>query len=335
MNFIWPHLLFSLLLVPLLTWLYFRGLRRRDVAVEALGPLGQSRDVSGSSPGRRRHVSPVFYLAGLAILLFGLARPQMVVALPRVEGTVILAFDISSSMLAEDLEPTRIEAARSAAAGFVEDQPETIRVGVVAFSNGGFVIQEPTDDKTAILDAIGRLSPTGPTSLGHGIFTALNAIAGQPLSIDPEALGDPETLDDPAPAVYIGRFPSAVVLLLTDGENTSAPDPLVVAQVAADAGVRIYPIGIGSAEGTVIEVDGYSILTRLDEPALRAIAALTNGEYFHASDAETLQAIYDTVDLQLTLRGEYVEITSILAGLGAALFLAGGVFSLAWFGRLP
>jgi Ca-activated chloride channel family protein len=335
MEFIWPGLLYGLLLVPLFVWLYLRTAKRRLAALQALGPLGQARDGAGRLPGRRRHIPPVFYLAGLTVLLFCLARPEMPVTLPHIEGTVILAFDVSSSMLADDLEPTRIEAARAAASAFVENQPETIRVGVVAFSNGGFVVQEPTGDTAAVLEAIDRLSPNGPTSLGQGIFTALNAIAGEPLAIDPEALGDPAALDDPAPAVDIGRFPSAVVLLLTDGENTSSPDPLVVAQVAADAGVRIYPVGIGSADGAVLEIDGYSILTQLNEPILEEIAALTNGAYYHAPDAETLQEIYETVDLQLTLRGEFVEVTSILAGIAAAFFLAGGFLSLAWFGRLP
>ena len=128
---------------------------------------------------------------------------------------------------------------------------------------------------------------------------------------------------------------SRVVVLLTDGENTEGPEPLELAQVAAEAGVRIYPVGIGSPEGAVIQIDGFNIVTQLNETSLQEIANLTNGEYFHAADADALQEIYDTIDLQLTVEGETTEITSVLAGIGALFFLFGGVLSMIWFGRLP
>ena len=328
MTFIWPWMLLALLLAPLAAAGYFRLHRRRQQAAVNLGPLGL---VSSSSGGltRRRHIPPLLYLLGLTLLLFGLARPEMPVDLPRVEGTVILAFDVSSSMTADDLEPTRIEAAKAAARTFVENQPRTVRLGVVAFSNGGLVVQPPTDDQTAVIATIDRLTPQGATSLGQGIFSALNAIAGEAIPIDAEAL------EDEMPDLDIGDYSSAVVLLLTDGENTEAPDPLQIAQLAAAAGVRIFPVGIGSEEGTVLQIEGFNVLSQLNETTLQEIASLTNGAYYRAEDEETLQEIYESVDLQLTIAGEMMEVTAILAGLSLIFFLIGGALSLFWFGRMP
>jgi Ca-activated chloride channel family protein len=271
----------------------------------------------------------MFFMLGLTLLLFGLARPEMLVDLPRIEGTVILAFDVSNSMAADDLEPTRIEAAKAAARAFVENQPPTILIGVVAFSNGGLVVQQPTNDQAAVLATIDRLSPQGGTSLGQGIFTSLNAIAGEAIAIDPSAL------EEDIQSIDVGHYPSAVVVLLTDGENTGSPEPLDVAQVAAEAGVRIYPVGIGSTEGAVLQLEGFNILSQLDDTILQQIAKVTNGSYHHAEDEESLAEIYENIDLRLTISGEMMEVTAIFAGISLLLLLAGGLLSLLWFGRVP
>lgn len=329
MSFIWPLMLLSLLFIPLLIWLYFRLQQKRQQARAALGPLGVVQNSSGSELGKRRHIPALLFLTGLTILFLGFARPEMVVNLPRVEGTAILAFDVSKSMAADDMEPTRIEAAKSAARTFVDNQPSTIRIGVVSFSNGGFVVQQPTDDRAAVLTSIERLSPQTGTSLGQGIFTSLNAIAGEAIAIDPASI------EGEAQSIQIGYYPSAVVLLLTDGENTGPPDPLEIAQVAAEAGVRIYPVGIGSLEGTVIQIDGFNVLTQLNETTLQDIAKLTNGNYYHAEDEESLQEIYENVDLRLTINPEKTEITAVIAGISLFFLIIGGALSLLWFGRVP
>lgn len=329
MSFLWPSMLFTLLFVPLLIWLYFRLQQRRQQAKAALGPLGVVQNNSGSELGKRRHIPNLLFLTGLTFLFLGFARPETVVNLPSVEGTVILAFDVSHSMAADDLEPSRIEAAKEAARTFVDNQPSTIRIGVVSFSNGGFIVQQPTDDRTAVLTSIERLSPQTGTSLGQGIFTSLNAIAGEAIAIDSEMI------EEDAQSIEIGYYPSAVVLLLTDGENTGPPDPLEIAQVAAKAGVRVYPIGVGSLEGAVITIDGFNVLTQLDEVTLEEIAKLTNGNYYHAEDEESLREIYENVDLRLTINPEKTEITAVIAGMSLILLLIGGVLSLIWFGRIP
>ena len=329
MTFIWPWMLLSLLVLPLLAVWYGQLRRQRQQAVVRLGPLGVVQSQTGQAVGRRRHVPPLLFGLGLSTLLFGLARPEMPVSLPRVEGTVILAFDVSSSMLADDLQPTRLDAAKTAVRAFAENQPSTIQLGVVAFSNGGLVVQPPTNVAEDVVATVDRLSPAGGTSLGQGIFTALSAIAGKPLAIDEAALAEGTgTFELP-------DYSSAVILLLTDGENSEAPDPLAVAQVAANAGVRIYPIGIGTAEGSVLEIDGFSVVTQLNEPLLEEIASVTNGRYYHATDAETLADIYQNVDLQLTVAGEKMEVTALLAAVGLLFFLLGGVLMLVWFGRIP
>jgi Ca-activated chloride channel family protein len=329
MSFIWPLMLLTLLIVPLLIGLYILLLQRRKQFLAELGTMGMVQNSSGHELGLRRHAPPTFFLLGLTFLLIGMARPEMMVSLPRTEGTVILAFDVSNSMKADDLEPTRIDAAKAAARAFVENQPRTIMIGVVAFSNGGLIVQQPTFDQAAVLSTIERLSSQGGTSLGQGIFTSLNAIAGEAIAID-EA-----SLDEDLPSIQIENSSAAVVLLLTDGENTELPDPLEIAQVAAEAGVRIYPVGIGSQEGSVIQVDGFNILTQLNERTLQEIASLTNGSYYHAEDEETLQEIYESIDLQLTINGEKSEVTSIVAGISLLFLLIGGSLSLRWLGRLP
>lgn len=334
MSFLWPSMLPALLLVPLAIWRYRRLLQQRQQQAHALGSLGQLQQQRGKPLGWRRHGPFVFYIAALTLLLLGLARPQMPVSLPRLEGTVILAFDVSNSMIADDLEPTRIAAAKAAARLFVEQQPSTIQIGVVAFGNGGLVAQPPTNEQAAVLDAIERLNPQGGTSLGQGIFTSLVAIAGDTLPIDESAF-DPAELDETAPPLQIGSFPSSVILLLTDGENTAPPDPLLVAQAAAEARVRIYAIGIGSPEGAVIDAEGFKILTQLDEAALEAITGLTNGAYYHAADTASLRAIYETIDLQLMVRGQEMEITALLAMAAFLLAISGGSLAMFWFGRVP
>jgi Ca-activated chloride channel family protein len=334
MTFIWPIMLLSLLLLPLLVWYYRRQVKLRDQGTAALGPLGLVQSGDGTAVGRQRHIPPFLFLIGLTLLLFALSRPELPVSLPRIEGTVILAFDISSSMLADDLEPSRIEAAKEAARTFVANQPSTIRVGVVAFSNGGLVVQPPTEVQADVLATIDRLSPQGGTSLGQGIFTALNAIAGEAIVLDEDAL-EPGNLADSVAALQIDEFSSAVIVLLSDGENTEFPEPLEIAQIAAEAGVRVYTVGIGSPEGAMLEIDGFSVVTQLNEPMLQEIASLTNGTYYFAANEEELRDIYENIDLQFTIRGEQMEITAILAGISLMFMLVSGALSMLWFGRVP
>ncbi|MEO6411941.1 MAG: VWA domain-containing protein [Pedococcus sp.] len=327
MSFEWPILLLSLLAVPVLVIAYRAQLRRRDQRRAQLAAEGLVA-ATALRPDRWRHVAPLLLLAALTLLLASLARPAATVAEPRREGTVILAFDVSTSMAAKDLSPTRLDAAKTAARTFVAKQPSTIRLGVVAFGDSAVISQQPTDDRTQVLAAIDRLAPQGGTALGRGIVSAISAIAGKPISVDETGQDGTAGGDD------LGYYGSAAVVLLSDGENTTEPDPLVLAELASTAGVRIYPIGLGSPQGTVLEVDGFQVATRLDEATLKQIADTTDGTYYAASDTAALSKVYSAINLTWTARTERREITSWFAAVAAALLLLGAGVSVIRSGRV-
>lgn len=318
MTFISPSMLLLLTLVPFLVGGYVAVVRRRSVRAAETGTtmLGA---LSPPDPRRRRHLTFGFFAIAITVLLIGLARPEIVIGLPRREGTVILAFDTSSSMTADDLDPTRLEAAKATARTFVEAQPSSIAVGIVTFDNGGSIIQPPTHDRFAILAAVDRIQPEGSTSLAQGIFTALDVIVEEPLSTDAE----------------IGFHGSSLIIMLTDGENTEGADPLEIAALASKAGVKVYTVGLGTADGAVIEIDGFTVATGLDEDTLVAIAELTGGEYSRAGDGGGIAKIYDRVDREFRIEGEKTEVTALVAALAMALLLTGAALSMTWFGRVP
>ncbi|SDP70018.1 Ca-activated chloride channel family protein [Pedococcus dokdonensis] len=327
MTFQWPWLLLALFAVPVLVLAYRAQLRRRELGRARLAAEGLVA-ASAGRPDRWRHVAPILLLAALTLLLASLARPAATVAEPRREGTVILAFDVSTSMAAKDLAPTRLDAAKAAAKAFVAKQPATIRLGVVAFGDSAVIAQQPTDDRAEVLAAIDRLTPQGGTALGRGIVSSISAIAGKPISVDENGEDGTAGGDD------LGYYGSAAVVLLSDGENTTDPDPLVLAELASTAGVRIYPIGLGSPQGTVLEVDGFQISTRLDEDTLKQIAETTDGAYYAASDSTALSKVYSSIDLAWTARTEEREITSWFASAAAVLLLLGASVSVLRSGRV-
>ncbi len=328
MSFIWPQMLASLIALPLLVWIYFAMQRRRQRIIVSnasfSGGLGQTRQ-----PGRLRHLPPLLFLLGLTLLMVAMARPRMMVSLPKIEGTVVLVFDISGSMAAGDLEPNRLTAAKTAAIQFVQSQPPGVLIGVVAFSESGLSVQTPTNDQEAVLAAINRLEPQTATSLGYGILTALNAIFPETEEGSPE-----EPAPQPGPAVA-GSYGPALIVLLSDGENTAPPDPFEAAFAAAQRGVRIYSIGIGSPAGATLEINGFTVHTQLDEVALEQISGLTGGAYYNAASSEDFSEIYNQISPELVIKPEMIEVTAILAGLSLAILLIGGWLSLIWFGRLP
>jgi Ca-activated chloride channel family protein len=329
MTFLWPAGLVGLSLLPALGAAYLVLLRRRDRARAEIGLLAETNAAGKPRDRARRHLPPGLMLLGLAFLLVGVARPRATVQLPHVQGTVILAIDVSNSMRADDVKPTRLDVAKAAAREFASHQPPTIRMGVVAFGGGGVVVHRPTDDREAVLAAIDRLTPQGGTSLGEGIFASLSALTDKPMvpSATPPAGGPP--------ALDLGDLSSSVVVLFTDGENTRSPDPLTVAQAAADAGARVFAVGVGTPEGAVLQQDGFNIHTQLNEEALRQIADTTNAAYYRAGDAEALSGTDRDIALHMTVRGEEMEVTSVFAGAGLVVLLAAGAMALLWFGRVP
>jgi Ca-activated chloride channel family protein len=331
MDFIWPAMLVCLALIPFAAWLYVRSQRLRRQAIARHGGFGLLQATGGRPLGRRRHLPPALFLLGLGLLALSLARPQAEVSLPRVVGTVILAFDVSGSMAADDVQPTRMEAAKAAAREFVERQPPTVQIGVVAFSEGGLAVQRPTDDRDAITAAINRLTPQRGTSLGQGVLAALNLLASD-AGQGPRLYS--ARLPTPTP-VPVGTEAPAAIVLLTDGENNAPPAPELAAQRAAEQGVRIYTVGVGSAAGATIQVEGFTIHTQLDEATLQGMAQISGGAYYNAENDEELRAVYNNLSLGLMVKPETMEITALIAGAGALALLIGGICSLFWFGRVP
>jgi Ca-activated chloride channel family protein len=334
MTFIWPAMLLFLLLVPALV--LFRLLERRR-ARRTAAKYGGFGNVIPSAGGRSASVQPawILMLCGLSLMAVAMARPQAAVRLPQLEGTVVLAFDVSGSMAGDDFEPSRLEAAKQAARQFVDQQPLGVQVAVVAFSDSGFTVQVPSNDHDAILAAINRLSPQRGTSLANGILLSLNTIAAgrePPTNYYTNVTPQPTATPTPMPP---GQYTSAAIVLLSDGENNERPDPVSAAQAAADRGVRIYAIGMGSAAGSLIHLDGLTIRSRLDEPMLRQLASLTGGEYFNAPTEAELSSIYENLKPELAIRPKQTEITALFAGAGAVLLLAAGMMSLLAGGRVP
>ena len=327
MSFIWPWVLVSLLVLPLCVFVYLRLQRKRSVDAARLGTMGTVREWTTALVGRRRHVPPIIFLIAVALLALASARPELTLPLPRMEGTVMLALDVSSSMAADDVEPTRMDAAKLVAKDLVDRRPGSAKIGVVAFGESGLLVQPPIDDDEALHATIDRLAPDSGTSLGRGILTALNVVS-------PESAfssGEPALVDG-APR---GAFAPAIIVLLTDGENTDPPDPIEVAQMAIERGVRVYTVGLGSEDGTTIEIDGFNLFTQLNEPVLQEIALLTEGVYFRIEDIDDLPSVYDQLETEFVVESREVEVTSAFGGVSALLLLVGGALSLFWFGRMP
>jgi Ca-activated chloride channel homolog len=305
------------------------GLTGVSARSERSEPRSREQTPAVAAPGRasvRRQLPPLLFLAALILLLFAVARPQAMVSVPRVAGTVILAFDVSNSMTATDVAPTRLAAAQAAASGFVRAQPDTVDIGVVAFDQGAVTTQPPGKSHEEAIAAINRLHTAGGTSLGQAILASLTTIVGHPV-----ALPDPNS---PTPSSSLGYWGSATIVLLSDGEDTGGPDAVAAAELASNAGVHIDTIGIGTVAGTTIEVDGYQLVTTLDEDLLTQIAQTTAGTYHRAGDTRALDDIYRSLDLRLTTKAEFVELTGAAAGLAVLLLTVGGLLMITWFGRI-
>ena len=328
MPFIWPWVLLSLLTLPLCVLGYMRLQRRRSTAAAGLGSMGAAPGGTAVLAGRRRHVPPTILLVGVALLVMATARPQLMLPLPRMEGTVVLAMDVSASMAADDVEPNRMEAAKLAAKSLAERRPDSAMMAVVAFGEGGLIVQPPTGDDDAVNATIDRLVPQSGTSLGRGLLTALNLVAPEP------GTGTGETSESEETATR-GTFAPAIIVMLTDGENTEAPDPLEVAQLAIERGVRIHTVGVGTEQGTAVEVDGFSLFTQLNEPVLQQISLLAEGTYFRLEDRDDIPSVYEELETEFVVESREVEVTSAVGGIGALLLMASGALSLFWFGRAP
>jgi len=341
MTFLWPEMLWLLIVLPLLLAAYFLVLRRKKKLALRYASLALVRDAMGAGQRIRRHVPPFLFFLALAAMIVAIARPQATITLPTQHETVILAMDISGSMRATDVEPNRLVAAQNAAKQFVAEQPENVRIGVVAFAGTATVAQAPTRNREDVIAAIDRFQLQRATAIGSAIIVSLATIfpdAGIDIGALTYGAEIPRKGEKPAPPAHkpvpAGSYASAVIILLTDGQRTTGPDSIQMARMAADRGVRIYTVGVGTPDGKIIGFEGWSMRVRLDEETLKAIADITRGEYFYAGNALDLNKVYQSLNARLVLERKKTEVTALFAAVAALLAVVSAALSLAWFHRI-
>jgi len=341
MTFMWPDMLWALLLVPLLVAGYIWLLRRRKKTALRYANLSLVKEAMGKSAAWRRHLPPALLLLATAALLFAAARPAAVISLPINEKTIVLAIDVSGSMRANDVKPNRLVAAQEAAKTFVADLPRNARVAVVSFAGTAAVVQAPTLSRDDVFAAIDRFQLQRGTATGSGIVLSLATIfpdAGIDLGqITGQRAMPPSPSDKPRPdfePVEPGSYGSAAIIMLTDGQRTTGPDPLDAAKMAAERGVRVYTVGVGTKEGETIGFEGWSMRVRLDEDTLKSVAERTRADYFYAGTAEDLKKVYQSLSSRLVVERKETEISALFAALGALLVITAAGLSVWWFGRV-
>ena len=323
MKFLWPEALLALAVLPILALLY---LRRSLVDMPA---------IVAARPNRwRRHLPPALYAAALALAVLATARPTALITLPSASRTIILVIDVSLSMRASDVQPSRIAAAQAAAREFVRDPPGDVKIGIVSFAGTAALIQQPTRDRDELVAAIDRLQLDRHTAIGSGIIVALAALyPKEGIDVESFAPGARARRHDARPLAP-GSNANAAIIMLTDGRRTIGPDPLEAARLAADHGVRVYTVGFGNAQGGPVAFEGYSIYMMFDEETLKAIAQLTNAEYFNATSGAELKKIYDSLTTKFALAREETELTALFAAAAAVLLILAAGLSAAWFSRV-
>jgi Ca-activated chloride channel family protein len=345
MQFLWPQFLWLLLALPLLVGLYLWLLRRKKKLAVRYASLSIVKEAMGKGTQVRRHIPPVLFLLAMTALVLAASRPVAVVTLPSNQQTIILAMDVSGSMRATDVQPNRLVAAQNAAKAFIGELPRTVRVGIVAFAGSAQVAQLPTTNHEDLITAIDRFQLQRATATGNAIVISLATLFPD-AGIDLESMQSGRdrmrgfSLDqerkpkkDFTP-VAPGSYPSAAIIMLTDGQRTTGVDPLDAAKLAADRGIRVYTVGIGTVDGETIGFEGWSMRVRLDEETLKAIAQKTSAEYFYAGTAQDLKKVYEALSSKLTVEKKETEISALFAMAAAALALLSATLSLVWFNRI-
>jgi len=334
-----PEALIFLALLPVVAGLYvWMQMSRRKYAVR-YASVSLLREAVGKGPGVRRHIPAAMYLLALTAMVFALARPKGVVENAFDTGTVILAIDVSGSMWADDVAPNRMEATKDAVKQFVKKQPKGVKIGIVSFSDFGILSAAPTQDKKAVNKAVDRLTPQRGTNIGGGLQAALDAIYEESDAPRPGAQSQSPfapAAPTPTPADSVAATPPpATIVLLSDGQSNTGPAPLRVADEAVAAGIKVFTIGIGTPEGTVLRIQGRNVFTRLDDATLQGIADATGGKYLSAQDEKELTNVYDELARERQSEPEERDLTYYLTGVALLFSLVAGGFSLAWFNRLP
>lgn len=344
MYFLWPQYLWLLPALALLPAIYVWLLRRRNRAALHYSSLGVVR---AAAAGRqwRRHLPPALLLLALVGLLLAAARPVARVPLPWARSTIMLSIDVSLSMRVSDVQPTRMVAAQEAAKLFLRELPSHIEVGLVTFAGSSSVAQRATLDRAALAAGIDAFQMQIGTAVGDSIVLCLAELfpedgidlgeltfgsRPQARGLDPKPRPAPRDFTPVAP----GSYGSAAIILLSDGRRTTGIDTLVAAKMAADRGVRVYVVGLGTVDGEAPTPEGMGIYMKLDEPTLREVARMTGGEYQHAGTAEKLRNVYENMGSRVQVLTRETELAGVLALASAVLAIAAALLSLLWFGRM-
>ncbi|CAA9474591.1 MAG: hypothetical protein AVDCRST_MAG13-722 [uncultured Solirubrobacteraceae bacterium] len=314
MSFASPVFLLGLLLVPLLLGLYVLSRRRRSRYALRFPAAGTVAAIV-PRPSPLRHLPPALFALALAGLITALARPQATVAVPVEQASVMLVTDASGSMSAQDVAPSRLDAARSAAMELLDAVPEELRIGVVGFSDSADTVQPPTDDRDAVRATLDGLVADGGTATGDALRAALEALQAEA----------PEEGEAPPPSA---------IILLTDGKRTVGSDPVRVAELARELKIPVNTVALGTADGTITTPSGV-LSVPPDPEAMREVARISGGEFSETADADQLAAVYERLGSQIGTEDEEREVTAGFAG-GSLLLLAAAVaLSVRRFGRIP
>lgn len=345
MTFRWPELLWLLAIVPAIVWLYLWLLRRRKRFALRYASVSLVRRAIAPGQRLRRHLPPLLLLVALLALLLSVARPTALISLPTVHESVILAIDLSGSMRATDVAPTRIAAAQAAARAFVAEQPKNTRIGIVSFAATASVVQIPTTDRQAILEAIDRFQVQRGTAIGSAILVSLKLIfpdvdfdlhSANPrrkTSLGGAGAGAAQSQPPTARSVAPGSHGAAAIIMLSDGQSTTGPDPVESARMAAERGVRVFTVGVGTREGAIVGSEGWSMRVKLDEQTLKTVADTTRAKYYHAGDGARLEEIYRALSGTLSFERRESEVTALFTAAAALLSLLAAGLSVLWFGR--
>lgn len=344
MLFLWPEYLWLMLAIPLLPLAYVWLLRRRRQMVVRFSSLRTVREAGGRN--WRRHVPPALLLLACSGLLFAASRPVARVPLPWARTTIVMAIDVSLSMRVTDVKPNRLTAAQEAAKLFLRELPKDIEVGLVTFAGTSQVAQRPTLDRAALVAAIDAFQMQRATAIGNAIVVSLSELfPDHGLDVGEMTFGGGKraarSLDDkdkpppkPFTPVKPGSYRSGAIVLLSDGRRTTGVDTLEAAKLAADRGVRIYVVGLGTPDGGASAGEWMSIYLRLDEPTLREVARMTGGEYHQAGTAEKLLDVYKELGSTVQVVTRETEITGLVSLVSALFLVAAGVLSVLWFRRI-
>ncbi|OSZ76265.1 VWA domain-containing protein [Hydrogenophaga sp. IBVHS1] len=348
-TFIWPQLLWLLVALPVLVLLYVWLLRRRKQVALQYASLSIVREALGRGIGWRRHVPPMLLLLSIAIMLLASSRPVASIALPSTQQTIILAMDVSGSMRAEDVQPNRLVASQNAAKAFLAELPRHVKVGIVAFAGSAQVVQPVTLSREDLVAAIDKFQLQRATAIGSAIVVSLSELFPEqrinlgdmtysrntdPFAPKGRALDQPKPDDKPFTPVAPGSYSSAAIILLTDGQRTTGVDTAEAAKMAAERGVRVYTVGVGTVDGEIIGFEGWSMRVRLDEESLKEVARATQAEYYYAGTAENLKKVYETLSSRLTVEKKETEISGLLALAASILALFSAALSVLWFNRI-